>query len=43
MLEGYNQAWDIYVDGTTYAMNQHISRLHGLKPCEVMFIKQPMV
>ena len=37
MLEGYNQAWDMYVDGTTYAMNQHISRLHGLKPFEVMF------
>lgn len=37
MLEGYNEAWDMYVDGTTYAMNQHISRLHGLKPFEVMF------
>ncbi|EIE82418.1 hypothetical protein RO3G_07123 [Rhizopus delemar RA 99-880] len=37
MLEGYNEAWDMYVDGTAYAMNQHISRLHGLKPFEAMF------
>ncbi|EIE88590.1 hypothetical protein RO3G_13301 [Rhizopus delemar RA 99-880] len=37
MLEGYNGAWDMYVDGTAYVMNQHISRLHGLKPFEVMF------
>ncbi|EIE92670.1 hypothetical protein RO3G_17381, partial [Rhizopus delemar RA 99-880] len=37
MLEGYNEAWDMYVDGTAYVMNQYISRLHGLKPFEVMF------
>ena len=37
MLEGCNQAWNMYVDKTTCAMNQHASRLHGLKPFKFMF------
>ena len=41
MLNGYEESWDLYVEGTMYLMNQHISRLHNHTPFQVMFNRQP--
>ncbi|CEP10401.1 hypothetical protein [Parasitella parasitica] len=41
MLEGRAENWDLYLDGTTYCLNLHKSRLHGMMPFVVVFARMP--
>lgn len=37
MLKGYEESWDLYCYGTAYVLNNIRSRLHHMKPFEVMY------
>ncbi|KAI8636127.1 hypothetical protein BD408DRAFT_461873 [Parasitella parasitica] len=41
MLEGRNEDWDLYVDGTVLSLNLYRSRLHGMASFVVMFNRLP--